>query len=347
MPIAASRKCRNPNVIPISAAAASSSPSTIMRIPDEGRTSASAISTRATLTIASACRSGIDGYLRHPFWPDRLKLSLRPRSPASEGTQKRDQVLFFLRSELGAKDQIEELDGVFQRQKTRVMQVGRVVLGAAQREGFDRTVADCHHVVDHRRLEETLGVEVVHQIVGVEGRLVAAGALALAEEDILAAHFGWGRFSGIELAKDVEFWRWRKIQHLLEIGHEIDLAAALERVHPLFCRLHDVAVEIGRALLEFGEVFDRLQGPLRPEKPLHVQAAKRDRLDAVAEPLGACVRSLVRRAVLVPIGMTIEASRALAGQLRAAVLGRIELLLRKGGQQQPQSFQLPWRQNPV
>jgi len=78
--------------------------------------------------------------------------------------------------------------------------VGRIVLGATQRKGFDRPVADGHHIVDHHRLKEALGLEIVHQIVGVKGRLMASRALALAEEDILASHLGLCRLGGIELA---------------------------------------------------------------------------------------------------------------------------------------------------
>src|ERR1700730_2635221 len=171
--------------------------------------------------------------------------------------QKRDQLLFLLRRQLGAEDQVEELDRVLQSQKRLVVQIGRVVLAAAQRKGFDRPVADRHHVVDHHRLEEALGLEVVHQIVGVERRLMASRALALAEEDLLAAHLGGGRLGGLELAEDVELGRGGKVQHLLEIGHEVYLAAAIERVHPLLRGLHDIAVEIGGWLLEFGEVIYR------------------------------------------------------------------------------------------
>jgi hypothetical protein len=132
------------------------------------------------------------------------------------------------------------------------MHVGRVVFDAAQREA--------------------LGVEVVPQIVGVEGRLMAARALSLAEEDSLTSHFGWRRLCGIEFAEDVELGRWREVEHLLEV----DLAAALERVHSLCHSDHDVAVEIGGALLELGEILDRLQGTSRAEQPLNVQAAKRE-----------------------------------------------------------------------
>src|ERR1700737_191245 len=164
--------------------------------------------------------------------------------------QKRDQLLFLLRRQLGAEDQVEELDRVLQRQKTLVVHVGRVVLHAAQGKGFDGPVADRHHVVDHYRLEEALGLQVVHQIVGVEGRLVASRALALAEEDLLAAHLGLRRLGGIELAENVELGRRRKIQHFLDIGHEVDLAAALQRVHPFLRGDPGIAAGIGGALLE-------------------------------------------------------------------------------------------------
>src|SRR5580704_714927 len=56
---------------------------------------------------------------------------------------------------------------------------------------------------------------------------------------------------------------------------------------------------------------------------------------------GRAVGGEVRRAVLVAVRMAIKASRAKAGNLRAAILGRIELLLREGRQQQAQPFQLP------
>ena len=74
-----------------------------------------------------------------------------------------------------------------------------------------------------------------------------------------------------------------KSKHRLELGHEVDLAAALQRVHAFLRGDHGVAVEIGGALLEFGEVFNRLQRPLRAEQPLDVHAAQRGRFDAVAE----------------------------------------------------------------
>ena len=58
----------------------------------------------------------------------------------SQRAQKCDQILFFLRRQLGADDQVEELDGVFQCQETLVVHVGRVILHAAQCKSFDRPI---------------------------------------------------------------------------------------------------------------------------------------------------------------------------------------------------------------
>src|SRR5437016_13013678 len=99
---------------------------------------------------------------------------------------------------------------------------------------------------------------------------MASRALPLAKEDLLAAHLGLAGLGGIELAENVELGCGWKIQHLLKIGHEVDLASALERVHAFLCGRHDVTVEIGGALLEFGEILDCLQRPLRAEEPLNV-----------------------------------------------------------------------------
>src|SRR5712692_477131 len=278
---------------------------------------------------------------------DASAFPLTTTSCRLEGAQERDQILLLLRRQFRAEHQVEELDCILQRQQTLVVHIGRVILDATQRKGFDRPVPDGHHVVDHHRLEEALRLEAVHQVVSVKRRLVAARALALAEEDLLAAHLGCRRLGGNELAKNVELGRRWKVQHLLKIGHEVDLASAIEVVHALLRGDHNIAVEIGGALLEFGEILDRLQGALRPEEPLNVEAAERHRLDAVAELLRVGIGGQVRRAVLVAVRMAVKASRADAGNRRTAILGRIELLLREGRQQQAQPFQLPGRKQAV
>ena len=65
---------------------------------------------------------------------------------------------------------------------------------------------------------------------------------------------------------------------------------------PFFGGDDRVAVEVGRALLELGEVLDALQRPLRAEQPLDVHAAQAGRVDAVAELLRADVADQVRGA---------------------------------------------------
>jgi hypothetical protein len=46
-----------------------------------------------------------------------------------------------------------------------------------------------------------LGLEIVHQVVGVVGRRVAGAALAFAEDDLLPAQLGGGGLTRVELAE--------------------------------------------------------------------------------------------------------------------------------------------------
>src|SRR5262249_59665551 len=73
-----------------------------------------------------------------------------------------------------------------------------------------------------------------------------------------------------------------KIEQLLHLGHEVDLAAALQRVDALGGRRYRITVEVGAALLELREVFDRLERALRAEEALDVHAAQARRVDPAA-----------------------------------------------------------------
>jgi len=90
---------------------------------------------------------------------------------------------------------------------------------------------------------------------------MAARALALAEEDFLSPHLGCVACRN-ELAKNVKLGR-RGKSSISWKSHEVHLASALERIHTFLRGDHSIAVEIRRALLEFGEILDRLQGTLR------------------------------------------------------------------------------------
>src|SRR5579872_945205 len=92
-----------------------------------------------------------------------------PQSP-SQAAQERHQVgLLYLR-QLQLQDEVEELDGVLQRQAAAVVQVGRAVLDPTEREALDGAVA-------RLALEEALQAQVVHLVVEVERGRVADGAL--------------------------------------------------------------------------------------------------------------------------------------------------------------------------
>jgi hypothetical protein len=58
-----------------------------------------------------------------------------------ERSQKRHQILLFLRRQFGPEHEIEELDRIVERQQAPVMQIRRRVLDTAQRERLDRSVA--------------------------------------------------------------------------------------------------------------------------------------------------------------------------------------------------------------
>ena len=148
------------------------------------------------------------------------------------------------------------------------------------------------------------------------------------------------RLRRIEPAEDVQLRRRREVEEVLELAHEMHLAAALERVDALARGAGMVAVEVGGALLELREVLDALERALRSEQTLHADAAQRRRVDAVAELVGPDVADGVRGGVGVAVGVAVEAGDALMRLQAAPVLGQVELLLRKRRDQQPQALEL-------
>src|ERR1700761_8238114 len=67
----------------------------------------------------------------------------------------------------------------------------------------------------------------------------------------------------------------------------------------------------------------------------------------MAKLRGPDIANLMKGAICAAVGMAVKAGYATAGFFRTAVIGLIELLLRKRRQQQPQSFKLLRVQDPV
>src|SRR5882762_3437328 len=111
---------------------------------------------------------------------------------------------------------------------------------------------------------------------------MARCAIGLAEEKVFASPLCFGRFRTIEPAKNVQFRGRRKIQKLLELRHVMHLRTAVKNVQALLGGEDRVAVEVGGALLELSEIFNRLQRSLRTEQSLNVNAAERWRLNSAA-----------------------------------------------------------------
>src|SRR5258707_13876325 len=193
-------------------------------------------------------------------------------------------------------------------------------------------------MIDHPRLVEALRLEIVHQVIGVVRRLMAHRALAFAEEYGLAAQLSGRCFGTVDVAEHVELRCRREVEHLLEFRHLMDLAAAIENVHPFLGRDDMVAVEVRGALLELGKVLHRLQRTLRAKQSLDVHAAQRRGVDAVAELLRADVADQMRRAIGMAVGMAIEAGDTAARLVRWAIFGWVELLRSEGGHPTPRAL---------
>src|SRR5258705_6493967 len=116
--------------------------------------------------------------------------------------------------------------------------------------------------------------------------------------------------------------------------------AALENVYALLRGDHVVNVEIGAALLEFGEILDRFERALRAKQPLNEHASQSGDGDAMVGLRRTSIGRKMRRPVGMTVRVAIEAGHAPARLLRAVILGLVELLLRKRRHQKTQAFVL-------
>src|SRR5215469_534360 len=279
-------------------------------------------SSQRALSLSFRSSANLQPVRGHPRW-------------ISQRQHEGDEILLFLSAQLCAKNQVEELDCIVQSHEPSVMEVSRSILHPPQDWSLDRSIASrgSNQAVNDLGLVEALHVQVMHQIVGVVGCLVARTTLPFAKKDLLTAQLLRCGFVGVELSKYIEFGRGRKIQDLLKFGHVVDLASSFQNVYTLLSCDYRVAIEVGGALLKFCEILHALQGSLRAEKTLNVHPAKRRRVDAVTHLLRANVAGLVRGSIGTAVLMTIQAGHPKAWMLRAAVRCLIELLLREWSQQ--------------
>lgn len=142
------------------------------------------------------------------------------------------------------------------------MEVGRRVLDASQWECLDRSVGRGQSSADHLLLEESLDLEIVHQIVGKVRTRMTDGALRLPEEQFLTPDLALRGKRRVKLAQNVQLGgRW-KVEKCLELSHEMNLAAAFQRIDTLLRSCSDVTIEVGGTLFKLGEVLDCLECPL-------------------------------------------------------------------------------------
>src|SRR5258708_14035458 len=116
--------------------------------------------------------------------------------------------------------------------------------------------------------------------------------------------------------------------------------AAFENVDALLRRDHVVTVKISAPLLKFGEILDGFERALRAKQPLNEHASQSGGGDAMAGFRRTSIGCKMRRSVGMTIRVAIEAVHALARLRRAAILGLVELLLRKRRHQKTQALEL-------
>src|SRR5262249_25750400 len=99
------------------------------------------------------------------------------------------------------------------------------------------------------------------------------------------------------------------------------------------------------ALLEFSEVLHGPQAALRAVNLLIGDATQADGIQTQATLTGAHIRSHMELPGGVAVDVAIQARDTETGILRFAVIGGIELLLRKRSQQEPETIELHGREN--
>ena len=111
---------------------------------------------RSHFSASSVCRNITIQRLTLALGSDRGRSSGRnveaPRR--SEGAKERDQIALLLAGQFRSEHQIEELNRIIECQQAPIVQIGRRIFDAAQREGLDGSVANFIQAVDPSGLKK-------------------------------------------------------------------------------------------------------------------------------------------------------------------------------------------------
>jgi len=152
-----------------------------------------------------------------------------------------------------AADDIEEFHGVFERRQTTIMKIRRRILDASQHKSFDRSI---------RRGSKPFKMQVMHLVIGERRRLMTGRTFRFSEKEVFPLRFERARLPTVQTTRHgIEFRRRREIDHVLHLRH-VGYRHPVDDVHAFFHGPYGISVEIGRALLEFGEIFHRSDGAL-------------------------------------------------------------------------------------
>src|SRR5437764_1669883 len=129
--------------------------------------------------------------------------------------------------------------------------------------------------------------------------------LRFAKEKFLPANLAFIRFGRVEAgSRRVQFRRGRKVEHILHLRHVTDLHA-IDNVRTFLEGVNLIAVEVGRALLELGEVFDGTQTALRAMHLLIEKSAQTDGVEPHSPLLWPIIGIQVELSCSVAIHMAI------------------------------------------
>ena len=113
----------------------------------------------------------------------------------------------------------------------------------------------------------------------------------------------------------------------------------------LFYRPDGIAIEVRCALFEFSEVFDRAKAALRSVNLLVKHSAQAGCIEAKPALLGPDIGREVELCGRMSVNMAVQTGYTKTRVARLAVVGGIELLLRKRCQQELQAIELHGCQN--